>query len=229
MNNKADRWTKGTGEIRLERIQHNWVRITESNQPTCSFIRADIRRLGPRNYKIIMFQGRGHKDTVYMTNRWMNVRETIGNHLCDIDWYLKRPLTKFRLPTEDECFAPQPGDVVVFHGNFTEGDIGLVIKRGCINTSVLRWNVNYPDGGRVMVESFPFSDTSAFEVIDHDEDLLKDLDVDGVRNNPETQQIIKHDGWEYWLTGHAIEGVTLWKRCITCKSLHQRNISVLWG
>lgn len=126
-NNKLARWSMGNGNF-LRQERPDYAVVVDRTSGENGYIRASIRRLGKKNFTVILFQGRGHKDTSYKTNRWMNVRETIGIHLCDIDRALERPLTKFRMPTEEKCFAPRIGDVVVFTNPHTTyfGELGVI-------------------------------------------------------------------------------------------------------
>lgn len=76
-----------------------------------------------------------------------------------------------------------------------------------------------------------------------DEDRLNVLIMKSPDGKPETlleqseeerlypageKHVIEHEGWEYWLDKTS-EGVTLWKKCITCKSLHPRAVNVIFN
>ena len=148
-NKKVQRWSIGIGNVlHKHRPDYSVVYDQTSKGPVefSGFLRASVQRLGKKNFKVILFQGKDHKDTIYKTKRWMNVRETIGNHLCDIDRYLERPLTKFRMPTEEECFGPRVGDIIVYKGNyeFLYGALGEILE---VPGDKSYWNKKYGENG----------------------------------------------------------------------------------
>lgn len=167
---KVSRWTLGTGKVFYERTRLDFITVLEKTGESSSLIRANILRQGKKKYELVLFQGHGHKDTIYKTNRWMNVRETLGNFLCDIDRALERPLTKFRLPTEEECFAPRAGDVVVF----TKPETSYLGELGVIRENIPETGSFHIDNGFQYPGQHMDYYASEFEVIDHDPQLLEE-------------------------------------------------------
>lgn len=166
---KAHRWSIGTGEYRWERIESNFnaIYILEKIGNDNSHLRAQLNKLGHKKFRVILFQGRGYKDTIYKTDRWMNCRNVIGNHLSDIDRALERPVKSFYLPTEQEVFGPRIGDVVVCKRSDLLGSIGLIEGKNV--DKYFPWNVRYTainDDSNNTGAWGPMHERD-FEIIDH--------------------------------------------------------------
>lgn len=191
---KVKRWTLGTGEITYSTIPDSGpVKGIHIKETTCkiggtfqggsSVIRAMVSFLsGFKGYKVILYQGLGHTDTIKTVKRWVDVRNLVRGHLKRIDKYLERPLNKFQFPSLGDIFpilstpvTPQPakvGDLVVITSTDgvenRQGWLGIVKEKlPCNRYDLLVKNKN--ENGYLTTYH-----RDHFEIIDHDKDLLKE-------------------------------------------------------
>lgn len=220
--NAEQRWSAGT-EIYWERGLSGGKMCIQFLDRTDhgGYLRALVWVHSKRDFEVILFQGKGRKDTKTHWPRWQNVESIVLRHLTDIDRDLGRPFNRFKFPTLRDATAPKRGDVVVFKTNgrndlyYQEGGMGLVLDTK---------DPSQPERCQVQIEegdnSWVVPKHDEVEVIDHDPDLLeKDDDV-----NESKSQVFEEDGWEYWLEMSTDNGLYLWKKCKTCKSLHPRIV-----
>lgn len=188
-SDKAKRWTIGTGEIfwkaipdkkniiRCIAIQEVTMRLDGTFTGQSSVFRANISILPlSKGFRVILFQGMGHKDTTRTVSRWVDVRNLVMNHLRKIDKHLERPVSKFEFPSLIDIKRLHPpvkvGDlVVILSTDGVEnryGWLGIVRKDLSNDRYDIQVKTIHENG---YLATYSRND---IEVIDHDEDLLKE-------------------------------------------------------
>ena len=198
--NAEQRWTRGTGKYKTQYTENGCLAVGEVLSDGSQVYRALVSAVRADFYKVTLFQGLRCRDTTGTVKYWMNVENTVLNHLHDIDRGLSRlTANKFKFPKlkdflrnragalstskENILQRYQPGDVVVSNseevtlsGAVLSGALGLVLKakhHGSIAVRFSRWPVEGADAHATSELAY-FIDAD-WEIIDH-----IDLDADEI-------------------------------------------------